>query len=504
MADLSSLSPLSYTGSFQDAINFSFRDDDVSLSPLMDFHKNAAAAASSNSAETDSIHRRLQGLTIARPSNPSPPSFSSRSSSSNHSSSKHECERETSISPLQLMQQSRAYRHRPPHHVYIRHCHSPSSPLIYDSPLYEEKNPCRQSSPPRLQQELLDLTEQHRTLRTSLASIDEEATKKKLELLRTLAAASGDAKDATFSAIVVQLGKLREERRQRVTSLRNIESILQRWTVYTSDLSPSICNKYISNESLDGQWFTLTKPTYTDCLGFNDDGDPLYRLGRMSFEMFFPGDLICAIQAVFNPITKVVPPSSKGPSSFSVPKTLQEEVKLALANDSGAVLKTYHIVVAFTIEPHSPSFGADSPNRVVSFPIRGIMTTYGYVLPDPITPDRLSVWFSGGKISCGEDKESHQFQLWKEIFGCHSKSKGRKRRRRTFREGAMVFAAQMMMGATGYDNAMDEETGELSYTFTRPVGGHAKNYVDILHLDDRIRIMRGHAGTTYAFARLKE
>ena len=24
----------------------------------------------------------------------------------------------------------------------------------------------------------------------------------------------------------------------------------------------------------------------------------------------------------------------------------------------------------------------------------------------------------------------------------------------------MVFAAQMMMGATGYDNAMDEETGE--------------------------------------------
>jgi hypothetical protein len=38
---------------------------------------------------------------------------------------------------------------------------------------------------------------------------------------------------------------------------------------------------------------------------------------------------------------KVVPPSSKGPSSFSVPKTLQEEVKLALANDSGAVLKTY-------------------------------------------------------------------------------------------------------------------------------------------------------------------
>eukprot|EP00985_Skeletonema_marinoi_P035331 scaffold46293_cov161-Skeletonema_marinoi.AAC.1 len=237
-------------------------------------------------------------------------------------------------------------------------------------------------------------------------------------MLRTLATASGDAKDVTFAAIVVELGKLREERRQHVNSLLNIESILQRWVGDdTSDLSPSIPNKYIASENLDGQWFTLTKPTYSDCLGFNDDGDPLYRLGRMSFEMFFPGDLICAIQAVFNPIMKVVPPSSKGPSSISVPKTLQEEVKRALANDSGAVLKTYHIVVAFTIEPYSPSFGADSPNRIVSSPIRGIMTTYGYVLADPTTPDRLPVW--------------------KEIFGSPAINKGRRRRRRTFREGAM-------------------------------------------------------------------
>ena len=131
------------------------------------------------------------------------------------------------------------------------------------------------------------------------------------------------------------------------------------------------------------------------------------------------------------------------------------------------------------------------------------MTTYGYVLPDPTTPDRLSVWFSGGKITCGEDKESHAFHVWKEIFGCPA-SKGRKRRRRTFREGAMVFAAQMMMGATGYDDAMDEETGELSYTFSRPIGGHSKTYVDIMHLDHKIRVMRGHAGTVYTFAKVKK
>ena len=169
------------------------------------------------------------------------------------------------------------------------------------------------------------------------------------------------------------------------------------------------------------------------------------------------------------------------------------------------------IVVAFTIEPYSPSFGADSPNRIVSRPIKGIMTTYGYVLPDPTTPDRLSVWFSGGKIACGEHKESHEFQVWKEIFGStfstHNprfKGGGKRRSRRTFREGAMVFAAQMLMGATGYNDAIDEDTGEMRYTFNRPVGGHGKTYVDILHLDHKIRVMRGHAGTVYAFARLKE
>mmetsp|Transcript_29161 Transcript_29161/g.49723 ORF Transcript_29161/g.49723 Transcript_29161/m.49723 type:complete len:526 (+) Transcript_29161:87-1664(+) len=518
LADSASISPLTYTqssagGSFQDANKFSFRMD-ADVSPLMDWHRNATVAAAaggsysaesrSKDLESNTIHRRLQGLTIARPSNPSPPSLSSRSSSNLSPLKNSDRETSTSLSPLELIQQSRAYRHRPPHHIYVRHCDGPSSPLHDATHVGEGKNQ-RQPSPPRLPQELLVLIKHHRSLRTSLASIDEEATTQKLDMLRTLATASGDAKDVTFAAIVVELGKLREERRQHVNSLRKIESILQRWVGDdTSDLSPSIPNKYIASENLDGQWFTLTKPTYSDCLGFNDDGDPLYRLGRMSFEMFFPGDLICAIQAVFNPIMKVVPPSSKGPSSISVPKTLQEEVKRALANDSGAVLKTYHIVVAFTIEPYSPSFGSDSPNRIVSSPIRGIMTTYGYVLPDPTTPDRLSVWFSGGKVTCGEEKESHQFQVWKEIFGSPAINKGRRRRRRTFREGAMVFAAQMMMGATGYDDAMDEDTGEVSYTFTRPVGGHAKNYVDILHLDDKIRVMRGHAGTTYAFARLKE
>jgi hypothetical protein len=361
VADSSSISPLSYTpssggDSFQDANNFSFLMD-ADVSPLMDWHRDvdAASAAASVAAAVDTIgsdsadstnnqlesnnsHRRLQGLAIARPSNPSPPSSSSQRWPLQKNS---ERESGTTLSPLELIEQSRAYRHRPPHNIYVRHCHGLSSPLCDTTrSIGPEKNQ-HQLFPPSLQHELLVLIEHHRTIHASLATIDEEMTVQRLELLRAIAAASGDAKDVTFTAIVERLGELREERRGHVNSTRTIESILQRLMGNASSSSPSTTNKFFANEKLEGQWFTLTKPTYSDCLGFNDDGDPMYRLGRMSFEMFFPGDLICAIQAVFNPIMKVVPPSSKDPSSFSVPKTLQEEVKLALAKDSGTVLKTY-------------------------------------------------------------------------------------------------------------------------------------------------------------------
>lgn len=111
------------------------------------------------------------------------------------------------------------------------------------------------------------------------------------------------------------------------------------------------------------------------------------------------------------------------------------------------------------------------------------MTTYGYALPDPDKPDRLSVWFSGGKLECGERKSSAEFEVWKRIFGKNNNVN----EARTLREGVMVAAARLFMGATGYNDGMNEQTGEMVYTFSRPVGGHGKAYVDIVHLDEQIR-----------------
>lgn len=125
------------------------------------------------------------------------------------------------------------------------------------------------------------------------------------------------------------------------------------------------------------------------------------------------------------------------------------------------------------------------------------MTTYGYTLPDPNHSDRYSVWFTGGKVECGEPKSSSKFRVWKKIFGCQQPA-------RTFREGMMTTAAKLLMGASGYNDGMDKETGTMKYSFSRPMSGHGKAYVDICHLDAQNRVMRGHAGTIYVFARMGE
>mmetsp|Transcript_21329 Transcript_21329/g.44825 ORF Transcript_21329/g.44825 Transcript_21329/m.44825 type:complete len:679 (-) Transcript_21329:159-2195(-) len=409
-----------------------------------------------------------------------------------------------------------------------------------------------------LEQDIASLQAKRDNSLTAIDGIERTTASHRLELLRILAVTRGAAKSRSLLDEVEMLGKLRTEKKSHETQLQDVERLLRRRNDKLLELMPNSNrgDQFIpslslekSQETLEGQWFSLTKATYADCLGDNDDSNPMYRLGRMTFELFMPGDLVCAIQAVFNPITEAVEnaTSSRHLSSkyhygydddfefdevsrgtgkhrrhqFTVPKALQDEVRRALrrASDSGSgapVLRTYNIVTAFTIEPYSPQFGHDSPNKLVMSPIRGILTTEGFALPDPNKPDRLSVWFSGGKIECGEPKDSHEFEVWKYIFGsCNagaSPSSGRRpspserllSKRRTFREGAFVLAAKLMLGASGFNDGMDENTGEMKYSFSRPIGGHGKTYVDILHLDDNVRVMRGHAGTIYAFSRIGE
>ena len=81
----------------------------------------------------------------------------------------------------------------------------------------------------------------------------------------------------------------------------------------------------ISSSSYGGTWLTLSKPTYNECKGRNEKGEYLYSLGRMSFDMYKPTNLVCSIQAVFNSVRPVDPKNPDRP--LHVPRRLMKEIQ---------------------------------------------------------------------------------------------------------------------------------------------------------------------------------
>lgn len=154
------------------------------------------------------------------------------------------------------------------------------------------------------------------------------------------------------------------------------------------------------------------------------------------------------------------------------------------------LFKTHSIITAFSIEPYHPDF--PSKNSDFCRPIRGIMTTYGYTVPDPTVPNRLTIWFTGGKIEPNDD--DRDVREWKQAFASPAG--------RTLGEKAACLVAKLLMGAT-VPTSMEKD-GSMAYEFTRPLGGHGLAYVDIIYVDKSLRILRGHKGTLFAFVRVPD
>jgi hypothetical protein len=77
--------------------------------------------------------------------------------------------------------------------------------------------------------------------------------------------------------------------------------------------------------TIEGSWLSLCNSSYDGNLGQNDSHDHLYTLGRLSFNMFFPNNLICSLQGNFN---YIYPVSSFDREALdSIPDSLRKDVK---------------------------------------------------------------------------------------------------------------------------------------------------------------------------------
>ena len=81
---------------------------------------------------------------------------------------------------------------------------------------------------------------------------------------------------------------------------------------------------------LEGSWLNISRPNYVECLGQNAENDFMYTLGRMSFDMFQPSNLICSVQSTHNTI-KMIGEREELPAC--VPNSLKNEVA-SLCNSS--------------------------------------------------------------------------------------------------------------------------------------------------------------------------
>lgn len=247
---------------------------------------------------------------------------------------------------------------------------------------------------------------------------------------------------------------------------------------------------------LDGKWLALSKPSYTDCHGTTSKGDCLYSLGRLSFDMFRPTGLKCAIQGVINSI-HIRPEVPCRP--LVCPTRLQAEL-LAEQSKRPAV-RTYDIVVALTIMPGQDRHGKDgdvnnnNKEYIVKRPIQALLTNHGYCIPDPNEVNRLTIWFTGGSLEAQDDDDVDK-EEWKQLFDRTLLPN------RTITEYARLIALKFLLGAEVQDD-MNEE-GIMSYHLKRPIGGHGRVFIDILYCDDTMRIVKGHNGSIFVVSRVPD
>jgi hypothetical protein len=154
----------------------------------------------------------------------------------------------------------------------------------------------------------------------------------------------------------------------------------------------------------------------------------------------------------------------------------------------------YSIITAFTIEPSLAAY-PDAPNKAVHRPIRGLLTTTGYMMTDSSDPDvhcnqRNTLWITGGTMEPNDTP--HDTSAWKTLFGNNPP--------RTMGANAKLLAMKWLLGAV-VDDIMDPMTGMLQYSFNKPVGGQGKAYSDTLYADASLRIIRGHRGTLFVFSK---
>ncbi len=194
-----------------------------------------------------------------------------------------------------------------------------------------------------------------------------------------------------------------------------------------------------SEALMDGQWLLISAPSFPNGEQ-RADGKYVYTLGRLAFNMFQPTRLKIVIDRVLQPVVPV----------------------------GDGQQRTHDIIVEFTTaDENTPT-------------LQGIVHNFGVC--EPTHDNILKVQFTGGALA---PKEQNEMEAWKATFGNQSKPP-----KRGLKEKLMAIGLRMMFGLVP-PQGMDHKTGQVSFKMRRPPKGN----LELLYLDEELRITRGERGT---------
>lgn len=185
-------------------------------------------------------------------------------------------------------------------------------------------------------------------------------------------------------------------------------------------------------------WLLISAPSFPQGKKL-ESGKYAYTLGRLAFNMFEPTDLPLVIDCVQQPVV----PLGDGEK------------------------RTHDIVVKFTLIDETLP------------PLKGIVRNLGICYP--IDDHILQVKFTGGILA---PQEGEDLASWKQLFSTQRSPK------KGLKEKLMSIGLKWLFGLVP-PTEMNPTTGELSFEMKRSPKGH----LEVLYLDEELRITRGEKGT---------
>lgn len=245
---------------------------------------------------------------------------------------------------------------------------------------------------------------------------------------------------------------------------------------------PKDCSK---NDFFTGEYYTLTAPPFPGKIE-NDDNISQFTLGRLSFNIFQPKNLICTVKSIHNPVA----------------------VSTAKDNDiapgGGGSNFTYDIFVDVIIHT-TPNDGQNKENHDddTDGELEAIMINRGFCHPSNDVNNRMMVTFTGSSLRPKKNKNHDKNRaamletLWRSNFAnAYQKAD----QERSYSGWMMRYGLGWFLGLTYPTDNSEEEDHTFQFEMKKPMSFHT----DVLYLDEDIRITKGSRGTVVVAERTKD